>query len=89
MHGRAFSAIYVINIVIESFFSMLVSIGLSVLAGWLLVNKAAFPEWVYVPLILFGVALGFISMYRMISASMRALERIENSRDENKKADYK
>ena len=80
MRGGAFSAIYVINIVLESIFTMLVSVGLFVLTGWLLVSRAGVAEWIYVPLILIGLAVGFVSMYRLISASMRALERIERDR---------
>ena len=80
MRGGAFSAIYIINIVVESIFTMLVSVGLFVLTGWLLVSRAGLAEWIYVPLILIGIAVGFVSMYRLISASMRALERIEKDR---------
>ena len=82
MRGQTFSAIYVVNIVFESIFSMLFPIGLSVFGGWLLVNRMGADSWVYVPLILFGTALGFLSMYRLISASMKALDRIEKDRSE-------
>ena len=85
MNGRTFSTIYVINIVIESIFTMLFSVGISVLAGWLLVNRLGTREWVFVPLILMGIAIGFLSMFKLIGASMRALERIERDRaDEGK-----
>ena len=83
MKGRTFSTIYVINIVFESIFTMLFFIGVSILSGWLLVNYADFDRWVFVPLILLGTALGFTSMYRLIVASMKALERIENDRSGN------
>ena len=90
MKGRTFSAIYVINIVFESIFTMLFFIGASVLSGRLLVNRAGLPEWVYVPLILLGTAIGFISMYRLICVSMKALDRIERDRGgENDNDRYK
>ena len=82
MHRRAFNAIYVINVIFESIFSMLLSIGLAVLAGWLLVNRFDSAHWVYIPLILFGTAIGFISLCKLILSSMKALDRIESEGSE-------
>ena len=80
MRGNTFSAIYVINIVIHSFFSVLISIGLSALIGWLLVSNKIFGNVIYIPLILVGTIVGLFSMFRTIIISMKALERIENDR---------
>ena len=80
MRGNTFSAIYVINIVIHSFFSVLISIGLSALIGWLLVSNEIFGNVIYIPLILVGTIVGLFSMFRTIIISMKSLERIENDR---------
>ena len=74
---EGYSAFYVLNIVFQSIFTLLWQIGLAVLLGWLFVNKFGAPEWLYVPLILVGVATGLVSMVRFILAAMKALDNLE------------
>lgn len=87
MYRKIISATYVLNIIFQSFFNLAFPIGLGILFSWLLVEKAAVPGWIYAPLVIIGVIIGFSSMIRFILSAMRALERLEaqsNCVDERK-----
>ena len=80
MIGRAFSAIQIVNIVLQAIFNLLWQIGLAVLIGWLCVDKWGAPGWVYVPVIMLGVFSGLYSMVRFIISASAGAERIEKER---------
>ena len=80
MYGKFVSAMYLLNIIFQSFFNLAAPIGLSILASWLLVEKAGADGWVYAPLVLVGVAIGFVSMIRFILSATRALDRLEEQK---------
>ena len=81
-YRKFISATYVINTVLQGFFTLLTPIALMVLVGWLTTNKLGAPSWVFVPLILIGVVGGFISMIKFILIAMRQLERLEKQHEE-------
>ena len=74
---RAVSFLYVLNIIFQALFSLLFSIGFFLLLGWVSTTYWNFPPWVYVPLILFGVVVGTISMIKFILAATRSLDNLE------------
>ena len=78
---KAYSAVYVINIVLQSIFSLLFQVGACTLVAWLAVSKLDAPEWVYVPAVLFGVFTGIFTMIRFVISSMQALERLEKQKE--------
>ena len=78
---KAYSTVYVVNIIIEAIFSLLFQIGICTGLAWLLVNKLSAPEWVYIPAILFGVFTGIAGMIRFILRAMNSLERLEKERN--------
>ena len=80
MYGKFVSAMYLLNIIFQSFFNLAMPIGLTILASWLLVEKAEAPAWIYAPLVLVGVATGFVSMIKFILSAMRALDRLEEQK---------
>lgn len=82
--NRLMNVMYVLNIVVQSFFNLLLPIGLMVLFSWLLTEKMNVGQWIYVVLILLGVIVGFISMIRFILTAMAGLERLEKEQ-KNKK----
>ena len=86
---ESYSAIYVINIVFQAIFTLFWNIGLALAIGWASVTWLGAPDWIFVPLVIVGVVLGFISMVRFILGAMRALERIEDERRQKMKANGK
>lgn len=80
MYGKFVSAMYLLNIIFQSFFDLALPIGLSILASWLLVEKAGADGWIYAPLVIVGVAIGFTSMIRFILGATKALDRLEEQR---------
>ena len=86
---EGYSAFYVINIVFQSIFTLLWQIALGLFVGWIFVTLVGAPEWIYVPLILVGVATGLVSMVRFILTAMKALEHIEEQRRKKKRSEEK
>ena len=86
---EGYSTFYVINIVFQSIFTLLWQIATALLVGWIFVRFVGAPPWIYVPLILLGVASGLISMVRFILAAMKSLERIEEERRKKRKTEEK
>ena len=80
MYGKFVSAMYLLNIIFQSFFDLALPIGLSILASWLIVEKAGADGWIYAPLVIVGVAIGFTSMIRFILGATKALDRLEEQR---------
>ncbi len=78
------NSMYALNIVIQSFWSLLMPIGFGVLLGWLLTEKLGFGSYVFVIFILSGVAIGIFSMVKFLLSALAGLERLENEQ-KNKK----
>ena len=88
MYKRSFSAVYVVNVVFQSIFTLLFDTGVCVLIAYLLNSYAGVGRWIFVPFVLFGLALGIFSMVKLILSAMRSLERLEESHgDKSKKED--
>lgn len=79
---RAYSFIYVVNIVFQAIFTLLFHIGAGLLLSWLLVEKCGLPDFLYAILIIIGVLIGLLSMIKFILVSMRALDHLEKSHKE-------
>ena len=83
--NRAYSAIYVVNIIIQSIFTLLMHIGAGLLLSWILVDKCGLPPWIYAVLITITTLLGLFSMMKFILTAMRALDSLEKSRKEKRR----
>lgn len=84
MRGQAVSFMYVLNIVLQSLFSLLFGTAVCVGIGYLLTTQLGVGRWVYIPLILVGLGLGVVSMVRFILSAMAGLERLEKERERSK-----
>lgn len=84
MYSKFVHAFYYFNMIVQSVFSLLCPVGLLTLLAWFLSTKRGYVgDWIYAPLILFGVAVGLYSMFRFItsaSAQVRALEMAEEEK---------
>ena len=89
MYRKFISAMYLLNIIFQSFFDLALPIGATILISWLLVEKAGAPGWIYAPLVVIGVVIGFFSMIRFILSATRALDRIEAQSKQKKGEDIK
>ena len=89
MYRKFISAMYLLNIIFQSFFDLALPIGATILISWLLVEKAGAPGWIYAPLVVIGVVIGFFSMIRFILSATRALDRIEAQSKQKKGEDMK
>lgn len=78
---KAFNFVYVLNIAVQSFFSLGVPVCLSILVSWLFVSKCRAPAWIYAPIVIFGVAVGFFSMVKFVISGMSAVERLEEEQN--------
>ena len=77
MYGKLVSVMYVTNIIFQAFITLLIPAGLGWLCSWLLVTYASCPTWVYAPLIVLGVLVGFYSMIKFVLTAMSGYERLE------------
>ena len=77
MYKKWISATYAVNIILQSFLSLLMPVGFALLVSFLATDRWGAPGWIYAPLVSVATILGFISMIRFILTSMRALERLE------------
>ena len=79
------NSMYALNIVIQSFWSLLVPIGIGVLLGWLCTEKLGLGNYMFVIFILLGVAVGIVSMVKFLFSALAGLERLENEQKQNMK----
>ena len=77
MHKRIFNLLYVLNIVFQSFFDLVLPMALAFGLSYLLVTFLSAPGWIYAPLIILGALTGLYSMVKFILSAMAALERLE------------
>ncbi len=80
MNKSFVSALYVLNIVWQCILTLIIPPGLLAFTAWLIVFKLGAPSWVYVPFIIIGVLIGFVSMIRFAISASEGLERLEASR---------
>ena len=89
MHNKLFSFLYAINIVSQAIFSLLVPVGLMILAAWLMVDRVGAPKFVYAIAIALGFLIGLYSMVRFVITATANLERLENQEKKDKNSDEK
>ena len=87
MHKKIFNASYLINVLFQAFFNLLFPLALAFGVGWLLTAKLALPSWIYVPLLLAGLAIGLISMIKFLIYALDVFEKLERGRQQNQEKD--
>ncbi len=84
MYKRFVSALYVMNIVAQSIFTLVTPAALMFLLAYLLVDKCSLPTWIYVPFIIVGFLAGLISMVRFAISASEGLSRLEKEGEKKK-----
>lgn len=84
MYRKWASAMYVLNIVFQSFLSLLMPIGFSVLICFVATKYWSAPGWIYAPAVVVAALLGFYYMIRFVLNAMKVLDSLERSGKEAK-----
>lgn len=82
MYKGVVNALYLLNIIFQSFLNLLTPIGVGLLLSYLLTSYAGAPSWIWAVLTVFGVFVGLISMIKFILSAMAALDRLEKEQKE-------
>ena len=86
MYKGLVNALYLLNIIFQSFLNLLTPIGLGLLVSYLLTAYAGAPSWVWAVFTVFGVFVGLFSMIKFILSAMAALDRLEKEQKERASA---
>lgn len=85
MGRKMVNAMYLLNMLFQSFFNLVMPLLLMLGLSWLLVEKACAPTWLYGVLALLGVVTGLSSMIRFILSACRSMEHLEQERQEKER----
>ena len=85
MYKKFVGAMYVLNIIMQSIFTLLTPAALGFFIAWLSVSKLSAPEWLYAVLIPLGIISGFISMVKFAISASEGLERMEKNNRRGRK----
>lgn len=85
VYKKLVGALYIMNIVSQAIFTLLLPILVGLGISWLLVTYLSAPSFIYVILIMLGVLSGLYSMVRFVLSAMAAYERLEKEQTESKK----
>ena len=81
MYRKLIGVMYVLNIVFQSFFTLVTPAAITFFISWLLVTYVGAPTWLYALMLIVGILSGLVSMVKFILTAMAGYERLENSRE--------
>lgn len=84
VYRKLVGALYMINILVQGLFTLLIPAGVMFLISWLLVSYAGAPLWLYAVLVPIGVISGFVSMIKFVIHAAEGAEKL-NAERKNKK----
>ena len=85
MYKKLVSALYVLNIVSQAIFTLLIPIGLGVLVSYLLTRFTSAPSWIWAVLVVLGAMSGLYSMIKFILSAMAGLDKLEKEHNTKEK----
>ena len=85
MYKKLVSALYVLNIVSQAIFTLIIPIGLGVLVSYLLTRFTSAPSWIWAVLVVIGAMSGLYSMIKFILSAMAGLDRLEKEHNTKEK----
>ena len=83
MYRKFISAMYVLNIVFQALFTLVMPAAFGYLLCLLLIEFAGADPWIYAAGITLGVLIGFYSMIKFVLSAMAGLDRLEKSAEES------
>lgn len=84
MYKKFVGALYVMNIIAQSIFTLLTPVLLMLLLSWLLCEKCGVGGWIYALLVTVGALAGLISMIKFAISASEGLERLEKQTGDKK-----
>ena len=89
MYRKFVTPIYVLNMLIQSLFTLALPIGAAIGVSYLLVNHASVGGWIYALLVPISAIYGMFSMIRFIISTSRAIEALEKQNAQKRKEESK
>lgn len=77
MYKKFISAFQMLNILMQSLYSLAFPIAIAALISFLLTKYASAPKWIWVILLLLGTFTGLYSMVKYILSATKGLERMK------------
>lgn len=84
MYKNFVSSLYVINIVFQAIFTLLITPLIFFLINYLCIRNFSFPTWSYAISLTVGFVIGLTSMIKFVISASEALERLEKQRKTEK-----
>ena len=82
MYKKFISAFQMLNILLQSIYSLGFPIGVGALTSFLLVKYAHAPQWIWAILLVVGTFAGLYSMVKYVLSAIKNIELIERQRKE-------
>ena len=89
MHRKIFSAVFILNTLLQALITLLFPIGATLLFSYLAVTHLSFSPITYAIAVPLGAIFGIYSMIRFILSAMRAIEAIERGQKRGNKDEEK
>lgn len=84
MYKRFVNALYVLNILFQSLYTLALPIGVGALVSYLLTEYTSCPKWIWAVLLMLGVFCGLFSMIKFLLTSIKNFELLEKQREMTK-----
>ena len=85
MHKKIFSALELLNILFQAFYTLALPIGIGARAAFLLTKFASAPSWIWAVLLIIGVFVGLYSMIKYILTATGGIDRRDKQEKQMKK----
>lgn len=79
MYKKFISAFHMLNLLLQSIYSLALPIGVGALASLLLTKYASAPRWIWAVLMTLGTFVGLYSMIKFILSASANLDRMEKA----------
>ncbi len=83
MYRKLVSVLYMLNILSQGLFTLVMPAALGFGIGWCAVKYLGAPEWIYAPLLVVGILWGFYSMIKFILTATAGYDRLERQQGES------